>query len=193
MTTAMVNASDAGSGRDRARTWPERLGQVQAMYPTLVAERDAMRETLSDYDMVGRIMRDVLRIGWEAPKRGQRPPLEWSDGRARMVALEAQRSGRATTKPFGEAFRDLAAGCTLDALARGIGISRSQVHRLLREEIQPTTAEITAVALYFDKPPTYFHEYRLHLICASLAEQLDAVPERSIDVLVRLGVHPADD
>jgi AraC-like DNA-binding protein len=179
--------------QDRPRSWPDRLAQIRSEYPSTMDDRATVREALADYDLVGRIMRDILRIGWEAPTRGQRAPLEWNDGSARLRALESQRTGQATTKPFAEAFRELAAGITLDALADALAMSRSQVHRLLRDEIPATPPEIVKVAVYFDKPPTYFHEYRLHLICASIAEQLSAVPERSIDVAVRLGVHPVSD
>lgn len=179
--------------QDRPRSWPDRLNQIRREYPSTTDDRAAVREALADYDLVGRVMRDILRIGWEAPKRGQRPPLEWTDGSARLRAMSAQRSGRATTKLFAEAFRELAAGATLDALGHALVMSRSQVHRLLRNEIPPTPEELVRIAEHFGKPPTYFHEYRIHLICVSLAEQLTTVPERSIDVAVRLGVHPADD
>lgn len=190
-TTAPVPVSTRRP-QDRPRSWLDRLNQIREQYPSTLDDRARVREALADYDLVGRIMRDVLRIGWEAPKRGQRAPLEWNDGKARLRALEAQRSGGATTKMFPEAFRELAAGATLDALASGLAMSRSQVHRLLRDEIPPTPPELVTIAAYFGKAPTYFHEYRLHLICASLAEQLTAVPERSIDIAVRLGVHPAN-
>lgn len=178
---------------DRPRTWPDRLNQIREQYPSTMDDRARVREALADYDLVGRIMRDILRIGWEAPKRGQRAPLDFTDGTARLRALEAQRKGSATTKMFPDAFRELAAGATLDALATGLAMSRSQVHRLMRDEIPPTPPELVTIALFFGKAPTYFHEYRLHLICASLAEQLTAVPERSIDIAERLGVHPVDD
>lgn len=193
MTTAAPVPVSTRRPQDRPRSWQDRLNQIRVAYPSTDSDRDQMREALADYDLVGRVMRDVLRIGWEAPKRGQRPPLEWSDGSARLRAMAAQRSGQATTKMFAEAFRELAVGTTLDQLAHGLHMSRSQVHRLMRDEIAPTPPELVTIAAYFDKPPTYFHEYRLHLICSSLAEQLTAVPERSIDIAVRLGVHPALD
>lgn len=185
--------TDTTRRAERPRSWPERLADIRALYPSISDERARVREALADYDLVGRIMRDVLRIGWEAPKRGQRPPLEWSDGSARLRSLAAERAGRITTKPFVDAFRDLAQGHTLDSIANATGISRSQVHRLLREQIPPTTTELAVIADHFDKPPTYFHEYRVHLIQTSISEQLTLAPERSVDVLVRLGVVPIDD
>ena len=177
---------------DRRKVEADRYAQVQESWPSTRADRDQVSEVLADYDLLGRVMRDVLRIGYDAPRRGQRSPLEWSDGQARLRALSAERAGQATTRPFADAFPELAseAGATIDDIAAGADISRSQVHRLLRGHIMATPIEMAKLATYFGKPVTYFTEYRVHLICESMAQQLVAAPERTIDVLVRMGVHP---
>lgn len=171
-------------------TWPLRLAGVRRSWPSTEQNREQVLDAIADYDLLGRVMRDVLRVGYEPPRRGQRSPLEWSDGQARLRSLAAERSGLASNLPFGEAFARLADGHSVDAMADSTGLHTWVLDALLEGQRDPTAEEMVAIADAFGKPPTYFLEYRITFICAAMATSLLANPERTIDVLVRLGAHP---
>lgn len=171
--------------------WTDRLAAARRSYPSTEDNREAVLDAIADYDLLGRVMRDVLRVGYEPPRRGQRSPLEWSDGQARLRSLAAERSGMATTEVFHRAYPRIAHGLTVDAVADTTGIPAARLF-VIADGGHPTFEEMAAIAAAFGKPPTYFLEYRVQFICSAIATNLLAAPERTIDVLVRLGAHPDD-
>lgn len=168
--------------------WADRRTLVHEQWPQTEHSRDQVLEAIADYDLLGRVLRDILRVGYEAPRRGQRSPLEWSDGRARLRSLTAERSGSVTTEPFPAAFKLLVAGHTIDAVADTTGVPVDRL--VIIADGDATCEEMAAIADAFGKPATYFLEYRVQLIAEAIVTNLLASPERSVDVLVRLGVHP---
>lgn len=173
----------------RRRPWGERMAEINDRWPSTTWGQAQWFEVLGDYDLLGRILRDVLKVGYEEPsRRGQRGPLEWSDGMARLRALNAQRDGRVSLEPFPVAFTTLSTGRSITQVARRVEMSRSQVHRFLSGEISPAPSEMEQIAAAFGKPPTFFAEYRVHLITQALANQLMASPESSVDIVHRLGI-----
>lgn len=169
--------------------WAERLANVRDQWPQTGHNRDQILDSIADYDRLGQVMRDVLRVGYEPPRRGQRSPLEWSDGHARLRSLAAENAGMATTMPFPDAYARLADGHSADAMADTTGILPERLTELA-DGSDPTGDEMEAIAKAFGKPLTYFLEYRVELIASTIVASLYAAPERTIDVLVRLGVHP---
>lgn len=174
----------------RQPAWADRLSDVRRDWPSTEHNQAQILDAIADYDLLGRVMRDVLRVGYEAPRRGQRSPLEWSDGQARLRSLAAERSGLASNESFAAAFARLADGHSIEAMADVTGMGIAQLDCLLDGRHAPTDDEMVQIATAFGKPPTYFLEYRIQFICATLATNLAASPERTIDLLVRLGAHP---
>lgn len=171
----------------RSVPWAERSHAIRQVVPSTSWGTTDWYDALGDYNLLGRIMRDVLKVGWEPPtRRGQRGPLEWDEGMARMEALTAEREGHITLVEFNEAFAKLAGNRAMRHVAIKVGLTKSQVNRLLLGQIKPTMAELERIAAAFGKPPTFFVEYRVNMICAMIADSLITSPERTVDVLARL-------
>jgi predicted transcriptional regulator len=76
-------------------------------------------------------------------------------------------------------------------LARKVGLSRSQVFRLLKGVCEPTGWEMEQVARAFKKAPGYFAEYRKAVVVAALAMKLEANPEATVKYWRELAVAEA--
>jgi transcriptional regulator with XRE-family HTH domain len=178
------------SVRNKRIPWEQRLEAARERWPSCRPDFD-WKSALQDDDLLGRILRDVLRVGYEAPtRRGQRSPLEPEVGMPRLKELRAQHdlaSRPFTVKPFVAAFRELIAGrYSRTQLARKTGISRTQIQRLLTGELEPTPPEMELVAAAFGKEPTYFLEFRVALASEYVARRLMTDPELSMRVVRHL-------
>lgn len=163
-------------------TWDQTVARVHVQYPN-TASLD-WREALKDYDLMGRVMRDVLRVGNTPQRRGHRPLPDFDAG---MALFRQLRGEDFTVLPFTEAFAALAATRSGRGLAHKTGITRTQVQRLLTG-VRPSLVELELIAEAFGKTPFFFQEYRNAHICALLAAELDRSPETSIGIVRGLGL-----
>jgi transcriptional regulator with XRE-family HTH domain len=161
--------------------WDERLARVHRQWPS-TAERD-WDEALRDYELLGGVIRDMLKIEAAPVRRGQRPGLELAAGEARLRQLAGDDW---TTLPFTDAFRLLGGTRTKQDLADHCGLTRHAVSRLLSGSSEPTGTEMEAIAAAFGKPATYFPEYRVALVCAFLVDYFATAPEASVALAHRL-------
>lgn len=160
-----------------APSWDERLDTLHRRFPSTADPY--WTEALQDYSIMGRLIRDTLRVGHTPKRRGSRPMLEIDEGMARLAQLFGDDY---TTVPFNQALVHLAAGRSLTQVARRTGLSRSKVDRLMRGAA-PSGREMAMVAAGFHKPSTYFMEYRVGLVCAAVAERLMAAPDASVGLV----------
>lgn len=167
----------------RGETWEQTARRVREQYPTV--DTLDWAEALKDYDLLGRIMRDVLRVGHTPVRRGHRPPPDFDEGMARLRQLRGEDY---TVLEFDDSFRVLAGDRSRVALARRTGLSKTQLHRLITGEVAPTGDEMAAVAAAFGKSPFYFKEYRTAIVCALVARELERSPETSIGMIRNLGL-----
>lgn len=147
-------------------------------------DADHIRSTLT-VNVMGAIFRDVCNDWYADGRRGHRKPLAPAEYRS---LLRSMLGTDYTTLPFHEAFTDLARGFTLDSLAARVGISRSQVNRLMKGEIAPDDYDMTMVAKAFYKTPTFFAEYRYNLAARRLREEFESNPELSMAIARKLEI-----
>lgn len=184
-------------------TFDQTVARVHAQYPSTNEHRDWWYERLAgpawrarpdrvtdvdvDFQLLGAILHDVLNVDLilesGTVRRGSRPPLDYIEGMAKLRQL---RGHDFTTRPFAAAFRELAGVRSIRHLARLTGLSSTTVSRLIHGEIAPTGEEMEKVAKGFLKHGSYFHEYRIAIVCALTARLLDDNPERSIAVVRKL-------
>jgi hypothetical protein len=163
--------------------WESRLADVEHAYPSTT---EAWAPALHDYEMMGRIIRDILRVGSAPKRRGQRP---LPDADAGMIELRRLWGEDYSTLPFADTFRLLGGARSRTHMARKTGLARSRVHRLWSGEIVASGGEMEQIARAFDKTPGYFLEYRVGVVCAAIAEHLRRAPEASIGPARDLGVY----
>lgn len=173
MTTATTRRSER-------IPWDDRLATVHRQYPS-TDQRD-WSEALRDYDLMGALIRDILKVESAPKRRGQRPSLDIEAGEARLRQLWGDEW---TTLPFAEAFRLLSGSLSRRAVGERVGVPRATVQRLL-DGLEPTGQEMERIAAAFGKPPTYFREYRVGLVCGFLVEYFADAPEASVALAHRL-------
>lgn len=174
------------------RSWEDRLEAVKAQFPS-AADR-YWADAVKDYDLMGGVLREVLRVGHTPKRRGQRPLLDQGEGMARLRQLWGDDY---STLAFPAAFAALAGSRSRSALVAlirartGVEMSRTQVHRMLSGAIAPSGRDMEIIAAAFAKPATYFHEYRLALVLAAVVAYLDEAPEATASLVARLGAREA--
>lgn len=164
---------------DRERRVERALAQVPE-----AATADWSNVLAGDYDLVGTIMRDVLRIGNVEVRRGQRPIPEFDDTIASLRAAVGDEEY--TVAPFPDAFRALAAGRSIRSVAHRVGLARNRVDRLLKMQISPTMSDMQKIAAGFKKPVGYFAEFRLAAIVVAVHAALERDPDRTVVMHQRL-------
>lgn len=172
----LLSIEQAQEVKGRRLTWDERVEQIYEFFPR--AKDPDWNHVLSDLDTLGEVLRDILRLEQAEPgKSGPRPAPELRQG---MKTLRKWKGDDHSIERFPEAFACLAYGYSLTHLSRKVGISRSQVNRLLKGECDPTPHEMNLVARAFGKEPSYFLEFRSAMILAALGARLELVPEATI-------------
>lgn len=158
-------------------TKAERMAMVHQQFPA-VDKLDWERAFDEDYGLLGKLIRDVLRLDVPEPgKSGPRPVLDLEDGTAALHRLLRDDYG---TLPFAEMLEVLRGKLSLRGLANKTGISKTQIARLLDGEVQPTVPEMMSVAGAFKKDPSYFLEWRAAAVASAIVLRLSRVPEASI-------------
>jgi len=142
----------------------------------------------NDIDLLGHVLRDILRLDMAPLQSGRRPGLEEVEARPSLDRL----LGRDPTDhpysllPFPATFRLLADGRSLRSLASKVGMAKSTVQRLRTGVEAPTPEEMERIAKSFHKQPAYFLEYRVQSITASIFDALGEDPETSIGFYERM-------
>lgn len=163
--------------------WSERARLIRSQF-TAVAQPNVSHELRSDIDLLGRILRDILKADQATPGRdGPRPGLDYEKGVETLRQLLGQDY---STLPFDRSFRLLAGKASLTSLARKTGISRSRVHRLLTGVDEATVDDMQSIANAFGKDVAWFGEYRSMFITASLYDRLLSSPETNIGIYRKL-------
>lgn len=168
---------------------PERGRLMIRRFPS-TATLNWQRAFANDPDLLGRLLRDILKLDRVVPGRhGPRPgpdPLRDGPTLDRIRGLDPGRHPY-SLHPFPVAFAHLVAGRSVRAVAAKVrDMSPTRVYRLLRGEVNPTAADMEAVAAAFKRHPSYFVEYRVRSIHAALLEQLERDPQGSIRVFEQL-------
>jgi transcriptional regulator with XRE-family HTH domain len=171
--------------------WEERLALIRQFLPSspLMGPESAETEAAwrrafeRDVDLMGRILRDLLKADQAVPGRpGPRPALNpVKVGPQVDVLLGNDPLERPyTLQPFREAFTLLVGDRSLTQVARRTGLSRSHVHRFLRGEMVPTREAMEQIAVGFGKEASYFVEYRIAIIVSAIVNGLVSFPEKSV-------------
>ncbi len=163
--------------------WDQRLAEVAHTYPSC---RDSWVPALRDYELMGRMIRDLLRVSSSPGRRGQRPLPEVDAG---MDELRRMWGDDYSTLPFPEAFSALTADRSLTPLVRKTGISRTKLQDLRRGKARPSGDDMEKIAAALKKTPAYFLEYRVGAVCAAIADHLRSAPEASIGAARSIGVY----
>lgn len=138
----------------------------------------------TDIDLFGRLVKDILKLDQAQPGRpGPRPALDYEQGVAR---LKQYMGTDYAVEQFRDAFRYLANGRSIRALARKTGLSKNHVHRLTTGEIEPDAYAMTQIAKAFDKSPSYFVEWRAMWVANAIVNRLADHPESSIALYRKL-------
>lgn len=161
--------------------WDKTLERAHRQYPSSgdVDWTGALR----DYEMLGRLVGELLRVeSTPQARRGQRPVLT-SDDKVRLRQLLGDDY---TTLGFANAFASLAGNLSRTQLATKTGLARTQVHRLLSDTAVASADDMEAIAAAFGKAPTFFAEYRKGLIMSVIERHLEASPEASVGFVKQL-------
>jgi hypothetical protein len=174
--------------RTTRKDWTAILARVERSHPLTRAPQ--WEQLLDNTDVMAAIVRDLIVIDRQPPRRGARPLPSYDEGRQRLQALFGDDF---STAPFADAFATLTRGQSRTQIARTTGLARTRVHRLLvgvRSDrtrlVEPTLDEMETIAAAYGRRPEYFREYRTGLITALVAEHLDRNPERSTVVVRQL-------
>ncbi len=142
-----------------------------------------------DIDLLGHMLRDILKLDMAVEgAAGRRPGLDEDESRPSLDRL----MGRDPTShvysvlPFPATFRLLVGTRSLRAMQAKVGIPKTRIHRLLAGTECPHTQEMERIAAVFNKQPSYFVEYRVQAIAATIFSALQTQPETSIGVYERL-------
>lgn len=165
------------------QVWNDRIAAARDHFPELID--DDWMSALADYDLAGRMIRDLLSYGHAPTRRGHRVVPDQEEGLARWRDLIGDDW---SPDPFPVALRALLGGRSLSHSARLTGISRSRLHRFLHGESQPTMEDIRVISAACGKRPIWFADYRVAFITAAIAAYLAADPERSAIYANRLDV-----
>lgn len=162
--------------------WDQRLKLIEQQFPGAI-DPD-WNVILRDPDVLGRLLRDILKVDQIEPGRaGPRPNLDYERG---MRTWREITGSDFSELPFGQALRVLSRGQSYTAIARKTKLSRSRVYRLIQGWEQPTVDDLRACASAYGKKPAFFAEYRAEFIMASIAARLAKETEMTIAVYVNL-------
>lgn len=163
--------------------WDKRVKIIEKEFPG-TRSLDWKRAFDSDVSLMGRIIRDILKLDSVVPGRpGPRPQLDEETAQLRWRQLIGQDY---STLPFVDAFGLLMGERSIRHVASICGLDRNLIFRLKKGEVEPGSYELEAIAKAFKRDPSYFCEYRRLVIGKSVLSKLEAHPEGSIAIYRRL-------
>jgi transcriptional regulator with XRE-family HTH domain len=174
--TFLVAVGEEGRRKGRRLSWDERVALIYDHFPG--CKNPNWNAILADMDTLGEVVRDILRLEQATPgKSGPRPSPDVTEG---MKSIRKLNGDDHSVLRFHEAFKVLAGNRSERHLATKIGLSRTQIQRLLHGECDPSPQEISQIAKAFGKEPSYFLEFRTAFIMAALGARLEMAPEATI-------------
>jgi hypothetical protein len=159
----------------------ERRELIEKHFPSVVTLSWFKAMLVDPVHVFGEIMRDIHRH--DARPEGHVGRSGTPDLRVAMARHRQFMGDDYSVLVFHEAFQALAgwqpAGprrrggrVGIATVARRIGRSRAETHRLLTGAGEPTVATMTAVAVAYGKDPSYFVEYRKVAVLKAMARSL---------------------
>lgn len=181
--------------QSRQERWVERIADAKRAFPATDG-LDWDRKFRDDPGLMAAVMHDILKA--DAYDAAVSSGASWT---GRPAMLEANRDTEMrlrqfqgedhTTLEFSEAFSVMVGQLRLSTVAHKVGISKTQVWRLLRAQVTPSPAEMEKIAVAFRRHPSYFAEWRAGWVLSLLARRLDGAPEATIGFYKRLSPeHP---
>ena len=157
--------------------WGERYELIKEHFPEAAAV-DWKTVFQQDPSVMGKFLGDIFKADLAEPGRpGKRPSLEKS------VAFDKYRKlgdNDYSFSPFPKALAALKGVKSLRHFSRNLDLPKSTVDRLLKGDKQPDIETIEQVAKALGKDPSYFVEYRIGYIVASVSHFLEWAPEASV-------------
>lgn len=157
--------------------WNERAASIKDQYP-LSTTLDWYSVFSEDPAILGIIINDILKLDQSrSGKPGKRPSLteeSTADKLKKMHGLDYAESA------FVDAFKTLCGDKSVRAIAAKVNLDKSYVHRLMSGAAVPSNETLKAIAIGFDKDPSYFLEYRINSILGILEYKLKEYPESSV-------------
>lgn len=172
-------------GRPRSdETEADLLARLATRYPVLTAPT-AFQEALANPHMLASVVQDVVKVTVPQVGRGVRTMPD----NATTAAIVADLRGEWSVDPFPAAFAKLCGHQSAAGVAARTGLDRYKVLRLRKpaghpEHINPTMAELEAIAAGYRINPMYFSEYRLGALLSAIATNL--TPERTASLVRRI-------
>jgi hypothetical protein len=173
--------------------WDERVALINRTFPSapLMGPESNYTEHMwrlafdRDPELLGRILKDILRADQSADGKGRPGPRPQLDAaRARPVVDKwidhDPRTLPYTNLPFGEAFTMLADGRSSRHVASMTGIPRMTVFRLMKGEITPNSEMLLKAAQGFKKQPSFFVEWRIGVVASAIMGALAESPDKSV-------------
>lgn len=174
--------------RVATRISEERAKVVTRRFPSTAGLRwaEAFR---ADPDMLGRVLRDILKEERTAP--GHRGPRFGLERTRDMAALDRLRGLDPTRHPYSMLEFPITFGLLMGTrsvrhTASKLGWPPSKVDRLRRGTATPTMEDLEHIAEGFERHPGYFLEYRRGAILEAVTTALGHQPGDATDVTIGL-------
>jgi transcriptional regulator with XRE-family HTH domain len=119
-------------------------------------------------DVLEGIVGDVVKVD------GKRRKVSRQDGTRRLNQVYEQDFSE---RPFQDSFRIICGKDSLRTTAAKTGISYSHVFHLKSGNATPTIEMMENIAIAYNREPSYFLEYRIHFVLASMTDFLMKNPE----------------
>jgi len=162
---------------DEKMPWQERFKAIKKTFPT-VETLDWNKVFRDDPAIMGRIVNDVLKIDQAEPGRpGKRPALNIERAELKLRQIRGEDY---TVLPFVSALELARADKSIRSLAHSSGLPKSTIHRLVEGKAHPTVEQIEAISKGLRKDPSYFMEYRVAFVVASMVELFSRSPESTV-------------
>lgn len=166
--------------------WEDRIDAIKDEWPSVAASLDGTFNWKAafdrDIDLLGAILRDVLRTDQAEPGRpGPKPNLDRhrSEGRLDEWMGKDPTDRPYSYQPFAPTLRLLCRNKSHRQAARKVGVPPSTLYHLMRGA-RPSTPLLEQVAKAFGKSPSYFIEWRQRMILGTVIAGLEANPEHSV-------------
>lgn len=162
---------------DKKVSWADRYSVIKEQFPS-VEKLDWNKVFRADPTIMGNILNDIIKVE-VAPKGrpGKRPALTREE--AKEFWSKYQRADY-TVEPFAKALNQLKGTTSIRQMARKVSMSPSHAYNLMTGRNQPKVEDMELVAAAYNKHPSYFYEYRVAFVAASMSERIDYAPESSI-------------
>jgi transcriptional regulator with XRE-family HTH domain len=163
--------------------WGERSKLIKKYFPS-TAKLDWYETFRQDPTIAGKIIADIIKTDQERDGRpGKRPSLGETLTAEKLRQLQGEDY---SDEQFTRAFKILCGSRSVRAVAHRTGLPPTRVHQLLKGDIAPTVEIMEQIAQGFRKKPSYFLEYRIGYIVATIAHKLESNPETSTILYKRL-------